>query len=43
MGGGELPNADVLFFEGGGAFAGLPMVADGRGVGVRNHKNLPTS
>ena len=40
----KLPNADV-FFEGGGGgdFAGMPMVADGRGVGVKNRENLPTS
>jgi hypothetical protein len=24
-------------------FAGMPMVADGRGVGVKNRENLPTS
>ena len=31
-------------FEGGGRyFAGMPMVADGRGVGVKNRENLPTS
>ena len=33
-------------FEGGGVgghFAGMPMVADGRGVGVKNLENLPTS
>ena len=30
-------------FEGGGHFAGMPMVADGRGVGVKNRENLPTS
>ena len=28
---------------GGGHFAGMPMVADVRGVGVKNHENLPTS
>ena len=31
-------------FEGGGGhFAGMPMVADGGGVGVKNRENLPTS
>ena len=29
--------------RGGGYFAGMPMVADGRGVGVKNRKNVPTS
>ena len=28
---------------GGGLFDGIPMVADGRGVGVKNRENLPTS
>ena len=39
------PNADI-FFEGGGQcghFAGMQTVADKRGVGVKNHKNLLTS
>ena len=37
-----LPNADV-FFWGGGHFAEMPTVADGRVVGVNNRENLPTS
>ena len=35
-------NADVLN-GGGGHFAEMPMVADGRGVGVKNCENLPMS
>ena len=34
-------NADVLNW--GGNFAGMPTVADVRGVGVKNRKILPTS
>ena len=30
-------------FEGGGHFAGILMVANRRGVGVKNNENLPTS
>ena len=29
--------------QGDGDFAGMPMVADGRGVGVKNRENLLTS
>ena len=37
-------NADVLNEEGGGGhFVGMPTVADGSGVGVKNRENLPTS
>ena len=37
-------NADVLNGgEGGCHFSGVPMVVDGRGVGVKNRENLPTS
>ena len=34
----------MSFFKGGGRhFAEMPTVADGRGVGVKNGENLPTS
>ena len=33
----------LLLRGGGGHFAGMPMVADGREVGVKNRKILPTS
>ena len=36
-------NADVLNGGGGGHFTGMPTVADGRGVVVKNGENLPTS
>ena len=40
----NLLDADVFFGKGsGGHFAGMPMVADRRGVGVKNRKNLPMS
>ena len=43
-GGQNCLNADVFFGSGGGRhFAGMPMVADRRGVGVKNRENLPMS
>jgi hypothetical protein len=42
-GGGQNRPMPTSFFRGGGHFAGMPMVADGRGVGVKNRENLPTS
>ena len=36
-------NADILNEGGGSHFTGMPMVADGRGVGVKNCENLPMS
>jgi hypothetical protein len=35
-------NADCKW-GGGGHFAGMPTVANGMGVGVKNGENLPTS
>ena len=42
-GGGKIAKCRRLLLRGGGHFAGMPMVADGRGVGVKNRENLPTS
>ena len=40
----SLSNADVfIFFLGGGHFAEMLTVADGKGIGVKNCENLPTS
>ncbi len=36
-------NGGGVFWRGGGHFVGMPMVADRRGVGVKNRENLPTS
>ena len=41
--GAKLPNADVFILRGVGHFSGMPTVADGRGVGIKNRENLPTS
>ena len=48
LGGGVSPFADIcqrlpMLEGGGGQFAGILMVADCRGVWVKNRKNLPTS
>ena len=32
-----------MYQRGGGHFAEMPTVADGRGVGVKNSENLPTT
>ena len=42
-GGGKIAKCRRLFLGGGGHFAEIPMVADGRGVEVKNRENLPTS
>ena len=40
---GQIAKCRRLFLRGGGHFAGMPMVADGRGIGVKNRENMPTS